>query len=381
MVGTETFSFVAANAYYLQEEGTRAQGDLQALAYRSTSVAETFAKLSALGVRAVRCPAFNDGTGRVGTIQRAPLEYDETGLRGLDLVVARAREYHVRLILPLVNYWDDYGGVRQYVRWHGYPDARTGDARFFTERPIVEHFKAHLERVIGRVNTLTGVGYWEDPTIMAWELINEPRGLGLDHGGNDLRAWIDEVAHHVRELAPEQLVGTGEEGFDVERGGYDEVFWSRAGASWMAQQGQSFTLDTASPYVDFASVHLYPEGYGWPAGAVEEAGSRWIAEHSAIAASLGKPLLVGEFGLANDGSPRAPRATLPLEARRRIYERWLSVGARVAGGMAPWLFAYDRRPDSDPYTWYFRDGTAPSDPRNRYADLVVAAAMTANRRR
>jgi mannan endo-1,4-beta-mannosidase len=48
------------------------------------------------------------------------------------------------------------------------------------------------------------------------------------------------------------------------------------------------------------------------------------------------------------------------------------------GGGALWMFANDSRPDSwDAHTFYFRDGTVPEDPANRYADLVIEAAAAA----
>jgi mannan endo-1,4-beta-mannosidase len=38
------------------------------------------------------------------------------GLERLDALIAAAEEADLRLILPLVNYWKDFGGVPQYLR-------------------------------------------------------------------------------------------------------------------------------------------------------------------------------------------------------------------------------------------------------------------------
>ena len=49
-------------------------------------------------------PAFNDGPA---------------GLEHLDYVVYAAAQRGLRLILPLVNNWQDFGGMDQYVTWYG----------------------------------------------------------------------------------------------------------------------------------------------------------------------------------------------------------------------------------------------------------------------
>jgi len=47
--------------------------------------------------------------------------------------------------------------------------------------------KDNIKKLIERVNVFTGVAYREDPTIMAWELINEPRCRNC---AAKLQGWI-----------------------------------------------------------------------------------------------------------------------------------------------------------------------------------------------
>lgn len=42
--------------------------------------------------------------------------------------------------------------------------------------------KRYIKKIVLRNNTITGVRYSEDPTIMAWDLINEPFNPGDDSG-------------------------------------------------------------------------------------------------------------------------------------------------------------------------------------------------------
>ncbi|WP_241758202.1 glycoside hydrolase 5 family protein [Myxococcus landrumensis] len=356
------------NAYFLQEEAAR---DVRRGLPESPVVEEVLAKAAALGVVALRTNGHNDAPEKRGdsAIQIAPLQYDEVAWRGLDRVLTRARAHGVRLVLTLGNYWDAYGGARQYVEWAGLIAPVQGDPRFFTDPTVIALYKEHVARTLERVNTEDGIRYGDHPGVLAWELLNEPRGRGLDAQGAQLRAWIDDVAREVKTRAPGHLVGTGEEGFEPSPDGYDAAYWSRVGTSMLRTPGSSFTRNTASPYIDFASVHFYPESWGLDGAGTAEAGARWIREHAAIASALGKPLFVGELGLKNEGA-------LDLSQRRALYRGWLEC-MRVSGVGAGslWMFANDARPDAwDAHTFYFRDGTRPEDPINRYADLVMEAA-------
>ena len=334
--------FVLFDAYYLQEEAARAVRRGEAT---SPEVEETFAKAKAMGVEVVRTWAFNDDPSKAGdtAMQVAPLSYDETALRGMDLVLSSASRYGVRLILPLGNFWDDYGGARQYVAWAGLPGPSTGDPRFFTDPGVVSTYRQRIADLLGRVSALDGIRYGDHPAVLAWELLNEPRADALLPG--QMRTWAEQVAATIRAHAV-QRIATGEEGQEATTG------------ELLAAAG-----------LDVQSIHLFPEGYGWEPAETAARGAQWISSHAEAAHGRGEALWLEELGLANDG-------VFTLDERRALYRGWLECARRSGlAGAGPWMFAYDARPDAwDRHTFYFRDGTAPSDPVNRYADLLISAA-------
>ena len=48
-------------------------------------------------------------------------------------------------------------------------------ALFFNDTAARELYKEYVAAIVGRTNTRTGALYRDDPTILAWDLINEPR--------------------------------------------------------------------------------------------------------------------------------------------------------------------------------------------------------------
>jgi len=323
--------FLGTNCYFLQEEGAR-----EALGWTGYAgrVDEALRKCAALGLRVVRAWAFNDEIDNPAAIQPAPGELRAAGLAGVALAIDAARRHGVQLLLSLGNYWADYGGVPQYLRWHGLPSDRPD--LFFSTPAVVDHYAGHIDQLLRRPHPRTGTPWGHEPAIAGWELMNEPRG------GDAMPAWTAALAPVVRAAAPDHLLLTGGEG-------RDDAF--------------DATLDL----VDVASIHLYPEEWGWPEA--EDAGVAWITDHADRAAAAHTPLLLGEFGLSNRG--------LPLPERRRIYRRWLDAAHAHPAvlGACSWSFSTDDRPDDwDEFTWTWRDGTDPTDPANRYADLHAQEA-------
>lgn len=269
-------------------------------------------------------PAFNDGPD---------------GLERLDYVIDAARRAGIKLVLPLTNNWSDFGGIDQYVRWRGgqYHDD------FYTDPVIKGSYTDYIDHVLNRVNTITGVKYKDDPTIMTWELGNEPRckGSGVYPQSSGcttatLTSWADEMTRHIKAADPKHLVSVGDEGFFCD--GPDAPDWiDNCG------EGVDTIALTALPAVDVMSYHLYPDGWG---NRTAQWGADFIARHDREAARLGKAVMLGEFGW-KDKNTRNP-----------VYQQWLNEFTRTGGnGFLYWILSGSQDdgtlyPDYDGFTVY-----------------------------
>ncbi|XP_057513418.1 mannan endo-1,4-beta-mannosidase 6-like isoform X1 [Actinidia eriantha] len=259
-------------------------------------VGEAFRQASSVGLTVCRTWAFNDGQWRA--LQKSPSVYDEGVFKALDFVVSEAKKYKIRLILSLTNNWDAYGGKAQYVKWGKAAGLNlTSDDDFFTHPTIRSYYKAHVKTVLNRANTLTNITYKDDPTIFAWELMNEPRCVS-DPSGDNLQAWIEEMAIYVKSIDRKHLVEIGLEGF------YGPSTTNRVqfNPNTLAQQvGTDFIRNHQIFGVDFASVHIYADS--WISPEISDAHipfvTSWMQAHIEDADNvLGMPVMFGEFGVS-----------------------------------------------------------------------------------
>ncbi len=133
-----------------------------------------------------------------------------------------------------------------------------------------------------------------------------------------LRDWYREMAQYIKSIAPDQLVGTGEEGFDHNKPSVYSVNQYSNRYPLRANEGSSYLLNTAIPEIDYGNAHWYPSEYGYGHTITEDmltAQNAWLMDHSKIAKQLGKPFLLGEYGFPGWGDERVAEMYTALWAK------------------------------------------------------------------
>ncbi len=342
---------IGANCYYLQN--LSALGD-------TTKVNEIFIEAKQLGINTLRTWGFYDSSDSTNkaVIQYAPGVFNEEGLKALDFVLLKAREHSIRLIIPFVNNWEDYGGMNQYVCWYAgekmekvnssikgqkivygvggrsyrvkFTDIITHDD-FYKNSVIKEWYKNYVYKILTRINTYTNIAYRDDPVVMAWELANEPRSS--DRTGEIVFEWMNEMASFIKEIDTNHLVGTGEEGFDVSNNTYFDV---SKYPSWMfnGSAGISFSKNVAINDVDMAGIHFYHEAWNLNYNQI----NFWIHDHYRFSKLIKKPIYFGEVGVRKNKS--------------QYYDYFFNkVLNNNISGILLWQLSYKGSPYLDPYSF------------------------------
>ncbi len=167
-------------------------------------VEDAFKTINLMGGQVTRMYTFSVKGGiRPGENGKAhiygPGQFDEELFQDLDKVIELANKHNVRLIIPFIDFWDWFGGVKHFAALRG-----KSFSAFWTDREIIEDFKTLINYVINRTNSYTGVPYKEEKAIMAWETGNE-----LDDCPD---AWTEEIAAYIRTLDQNHLIIDGKYG-------------------------------------------------------------------------------------------------------------------------------------------------------------------------
>jgi len=305
----QPFRFVGANVNPIHGDDDR------------RSAEALFAALSQDGLPVARVWALGEGLPDASEwevkyvlFRAGPDRFIEETLLHLDRVLMEARRASVRVILTLSNNWADYGGVPMYLRWLGLPSDGTAKECFYSDERAHALFRAHVGRLLTRVNSLTGVRYSDDPTIFAWELMNEST-VDTPAGRTVRREWVREMAQFIKTFDRNHLVAAG--------------LWGYA----MRSERDDFVAVHSLPHVDYVDSHLYLQN---SQGAVSMQRLYDFLDDRAQLAHfvLRKPLVIGEFGFRTDSGPKylgLPRARWFAELLQRHFQN------QGAGALA-WIY-------------------------------------------
>jgi hypothetical protein len=182
----------------------------------------------------------------------APGKFNEDAFRTLDEVLAAANRTGVRLIIPLVDNWPWMGGRAEYAGWRG----KTKDD-FWTDLQLISDFEQTIHFILTRTNTITGVRYCDDKSILCWETGNEIYSPP---------SWTREISHYIKSLDTNHLVMDG----------------------FNASTLRAESLEM--PDVDIVTTHHYPGN--------KKSFAELIRANAEMAKGK-KPYIVGEFGFVS----------------------------------------------------------------------------------
>ncbi|OAY62609.1 Mannan endo-1,4-beta-mannosidase 1 [Ananas comosus] len=321
---------VAANANATANATATANANATATAPQRGEVTAALEQAAGHGLTLGRTWAFSDGGA--WPLQYSPGSYNEAMFQGLDFVVSEAGKHGIYLILSLVNNYKDFGGRPQYVEWaRDRGENVTSDDDFYRNEIVKGYYKNHVKTVVTRVNTISRVAYRDDPTILAWELINEPR-CEDDLSGATLQGWIAEMGGYVKSIDRAHLVEIGMEGFY----GAASQFRKQFNPNGLVF-GTDFVPNNQVQGIDFATIHAYP-GI-WLSNWTNEEQLRylrdWTQAHVEDSAALvKKPLLFTEFGKSlRDSGSGVPQRDALLEAAFDSIYGSAQNGGPLAGGL------------------------------------------------
>ena len=365
------YRFIGTNFWYGMNLG----------AYDKARLERELDRLKEIGVTNLRVMAASEGHADAQwrmqpCLQTAAGIFDEDLLVGLDVLLAEMRKRDMLAVVCLNNFWPWSGGMSQYVSWANNnepipfpPPAKDGDwctyqeytAQFYTNSRAMRYFDELIAKIVLRRNSVNGLEYKNDPTIMAWQLANEPEGVNQPVA---YRKWVRQTAKHIKQLDANHLVSIGSEGNTP-----------------FPQTGNNFLKDHRSRHIDYCTFHLWVQNWGLydPANpetsmpvAMDRA-KQYIGEHVAIAKQLNKPIVLEEFGISRDFNNHDHNATTRY---RDVYYAFvfsttidLAQASKMAGANF-WAWGGEGRPRFPEAIWKTGDeliGDPPNEKQGWYS--------------
>jgi len=377
----QAYHFLGTNFWYGMNLGsTGKSGDRQRLR-------QELNHLQRLGVLNLRVLALSEGPENAPwrlqpANQQSPGTLSENLLQGLDFLLNEMSKRQMKAVVVLNNFWPWSGGMAQYQSWTTkttipYPPPEPGGrwdlfqnytSSFYANTQANMLFQKAIATIITRKNTITKNTYLNDPTIMSWELANEPRG-GMHP--QELNVWIHETAQFIKSLDPHHLVTVGSEGLTP-----------------YPSTNNDFYKNHASKYIDYTTIHIWPTNWNWfdPQRAdatiqiALQKTKAYLLQHLSMSEKMERPMVLEEFGFPRDKESYSP--TSSTYYRNLFYEEIFKFVYQLAekrksmAGINFWAWSGEGRPLENKMYWAAGDSFTGDPPHERQGWYSVYSTDT-----
>ncbi|MES2675256.1 MAG: mannanase [Pseudomonadota bacterium] len=339
--------------------------------------------LKALGINNIRVLAVSEKSEINSAVHPSTTngfgQYDEELLAGLDFFMAEAAKRDMTVVLYLNNFWQWSGGMTQYMSWidgkpvqdpnvtNDYESFMQKSASFYQSKKAQKEFRKTIKKIVTRVNTITGKSYTDDPTLMSWQLANEPRPGNSKTSAKEKAIyvkWVTDTAKYIHSLDKNHLVSSGSEGL-----------------MGSVNDEKVFVDAHSSPAIDYLTYHMWVRNWGWydqkkPEETWDNAltkGKDYLNSHIDLAKKMGKPIVLEEFGLDRDGGAYDIKST--THYRDKFYREVFEIVANRAAAGDPiagynfWAWNGAGRTTNANYWWKEGDdymGDPPQEQQGMY---------------
>ncbi len=221
LLAGKPYRFGGMNIEWLGLEDYGPKGEVNPHIPTDFEVEDALSTAEEMGSRVVRSQTMGDTVGCPACLEPSPGVFNDDEFRHMDKVVESASRHHIRLIMTLTGdcaacIQDGFRvntGMNQYLKWFGDSE----QAQFYSDPRIIAAYKTHIQALLEHKNTITGIAYKDDPTILAWENCNlcsveshidksgrfrstiDPQELHL------AVAWVGEIGRFIKSIDSRHL--------------------------------------------------------------------------------------------------------------------------------------------------------------------------------
>lgn len=210
----KVFRFSGSNCYWL---GLYQQPNSTVRYPTNQEIDDALLTAKSLGHTVIRSHTLGISVGNALSVWTALNTVNNTAFATMDYAIKRCADFGMLLIIPLTDLLDApnhyyMGNKANFCTFRALGDEHT----FYTNGQVFTDFTTgYCNTIITHVNSLTGIAYKDDPTILGWESGNEGHASG---GAVDtlqaIATWTQNLGTYIKSIDSNHLYIDGYQGIN-----------------------------------------------------------------------------------------------------------------------------------------------------------------------